>query len=159
MPTSKNQINFQIFKACADDMSGIFKLVKELAVFEKEPEAVITNPEIYLRDWLKGFFDVLVAKVDEEIVGIALYHPAYSSWRGRMIYLDDLIVTETMRGCGIGKALLNSVFEEARKANAPICKWQVLDWNKDAVEFYEKLGAILDKGWWNVRLNMVSSSN
>lgn len=156
MPDQKKQLDFQILKAEAEDMEGIFRLVKELAAFEREPDSVITSPEIYLDDWLKGFFDVLVAKYENQIVGIAMYHPAYSSWRGRMIYLDDLIVTELMRGYGIGKALLEGVFEEARKANASICKWQVLDWNKDAIDFYDKLEATYDKGWWNVRVMVAS---
>jgi GNAT superfamily N-acetyltransferase len=116
MPESTNPSNFSIFKACEDDMHGIFECVKELAVFEKEPDSVITNPEIYLNDWLKAWFDVLVAKADQKIVGIALYHPAYSSWRGRMMYLDDLIVTEDYRGMGIGKALLEAFLEESKKS-------------------------------------------
>lgn len=158
MADKRKQSYFTIAKATEKDIPGIFDCVKELALFEMAPEAVITNPVVYLEDWLKGWFEVLVAKSDDRIVGIALYHPAYSSWKGRMMYLDDLIVTGSYRGLGIGKALLDAFITEAKKSNAVICKWQVLDWNKEAVGFYEKIGAELDKGWWNVKLMTLSYS-
>lgn len=154
MATYSQQTNFTISKATEADINGIFDCVKELALFEKAPDEVITSTDIYLNDWLKGWFEVLVAKSEDKIVGIALYHPAYSSWKGRMMYLDDLIVTESYRGLGIGKALLDAFLIEAAKSNAVLCKWQVLDWNTDAVDFYERKGAVIEKGWWNVKRKM-----
>lgn len=155
MDKSLESINFTISKAAQEDMPGIFNLVSELALFEKEPQSVITSPETFLQDWSKGWFDAFVAKLPNgEIVGLAMFHPAYSSWRGKMLYLDDLIVTEAHRGTGIGNELLQMVIAEAGKMNAKCCKWQVLDWNTPAIEFYDKIGAHFDKGWWNIRLDI-----
>lgn len=150
-----DNFNFTISKAVHEDMQGIFNLVSELALFEKEPQSVVTSPKIFLQDWSKGWFDAFVAKSSNgDIVGLAMFHPAYSSWRGKMLYLDDLIVTQAHRGAGIGNELLLKLIEEAGKMNATCCKWQVLDWNTSAIEFYDKIGAHFDKGWWNVRLDI-----
>lgn len=133
------------------DFPAIIELVKELALFEKAPEAVTVTPEEYLEDWKKGFFQIRLAKMNDEIIGMALYYNAYSSWKGRMLYLDDLIVTEKHRGLGAGALLLNAVIDEARKLNARLVKWQVLDWNTNAIDFYKMKGAEIEEGWWNVK--------
>ena len=148
-PITKPQIT--ITPAKDKDFPSIINLVKELALFEKAPEAVTVTEEEYLNDWRKGLFQIRLAKLQDEIIGMALYYNAYSSWKGRMLYLDDLIVTEKHRGCGVGALLLNAVIEEARKLNARLVKWQVLDWNTNAVDFYNKKGAEVEEGWWNVK--------
>ncbi len=133
------------------DMEAVWLLVKELAVFEKAPEEVVTTPDTYRQWYAEGVFDCLVAELDGNIVGIALYYSAFSTWKGKMLYLDDLIVTKKHRGKGIGTQLLTHFIHTARLKGANIVKWQVLDWNKEAITFYEKMGAIIEKDWWNVK--------
>ncbi len=138
-----------IRKATSEDMSGVHELVRQLATYEKAPHEVITTPEEYRNDYADGVFDCLVAVQGHEIVGIALYFLAYSTWKGRMYYLDDLVVREKMRGKGIGHQLFDALIEEARKNDIRRIKWQVLDWNAPAIHFYEKYKACFDKEWWN----------
>jgi GNAT superfamily N-acetyltransferase len=144
---------FTIRKAQPEDMPAIHSLVRELALFEKEPDAVITNPEEYLKDMENGWFESLVALTDEnEIAGMALFHRAYSSWKGKMIYLDDLIVTEKFRGQGAGRLLLESLIQYAKSQDARLLKWQVLDWNADAINFYKGLGVDFEDEWLNCKM-------
>jgi len=152
MDKAKKEHNITIDLANESDIPAIVELVKELALFEKEPQAVIISPEIYLDDWQKGFFHLFVARMNDEIIGMALYYNAYSSWRGRMLYLDDLIVTEKHRGIGAGALLLDRIMEEGIRLNARVVKWQVLDWNTAAIDFYEKRGATIERNWWNVKI-------
>ncbi len=152
MEKAKTGHNITIDLANEADFPAIINLVKELAHFEKEPDAVIVTPEIYLDDWRKGFFHLFVARLNDEVIGMALYYNAYSSWRGRMLYLDDLIVTEKHRGIGAGAMLLDKVMKEGIRLNARVVKWQVLDWNTPAIDFYEKRGATIERNWWNVKV-------
>ena len=138
-----------------DDAPAIQSLIQELADFEKEPDAVDTTVESLRED---GFgpdpvFQVFVAEDDDrEVVGIALFFMGYSTWKGRMLYLDDLVVRESVRGQGIGRALLDRLMLQAKEAKAQVVCWQVLDWNKPAVDFYESVGTTIQKGWWNCRV-------
>ena len=152
MDKTKIEAKVTINLAKEEDIPAIANLIKELAIFEKEPEAVIVTPEILLDDWRKGLFHLFVAHLEEEIIGMALYYTAYSSWRGRMLYLDDLIVTEKHRGIGAGALLLDKVMEEGIRLKARVVKWQVLDWNTPAIDFYEKRGATIERNWWNVKV-------
>ena len=86
------------------------------------------------------------------MVGIALYYETFQTWRGRIYYLEDFIVSEKYRGFGIGKMLMEAFITEAISANATLVKWQVLDWNEQAIKFYEKMGAKIEKEWWNVKM-------
>jgi GNAT superfamily N-acetyltransferase len=88
----------------------------------------------------------------DKIEGIALYYTAYSTWKGRMLFLEDLVVTETLRGTGIGKQLFDAVVAEARRTGANRMKWQVLNWNEPAIGFYKRIGANLDPEWLNGNL-------
>jgi GNAT superfamily N-acetyltransferase len=139
-------------KATRADMPAVHGLVRELAVYERaEPELIATVAD-YERDFEAGIFEVLLAKEREEVVGMALYHFAYSTWKGRMMYLEDFVITEARRGEGIGQVLFDAFLEEARHSGCRLVKWQVLDWNEPALRFYEKYAAAIEKDWWNGKL-------
>jgi GNAT superfamily N-acetyltransferase len=140
-----------IRKGNPEDMKSVLQLIQELAIFEKEPDAVLITEEDLVRD---GFgenpsFHVFVAEVEKEIVGIALYYYRYSSWKGKTIHLEDLIVKDKMRGSGLGFALYSEIMKQGKKDNVRRIEWNVLDWNTPAVHFYENSGAkVLDE--WRV---------
>lgn len=132
-------------------MKAVLGLIQELADFEKESDAVVVTVEDLVRDGFgpSPLFDVFVAEVEKEIVGIALYYYRYSTWKGKTIHLEDLIVKEKMRGTGLGYALYSEVIKQGKKDKVRRIEWNVLDWNTPAVEFYKKSGAkILDE--WRV---------
>jgi GNAT superfamily N-acetyltransferase len=138
-----------IRKGNPDDMKAVLELIQDLANFEKEPEAVVVTVEDLVRD---GFgpaplFDVFVAEVESEVVGIALYYYRYSTWKGKTIHLEDLIVKEKMRGTGLGYALYSEVIKQGKKDKVRRIEWNVLDWNTPAVEFYKKSGAKILDDW------------
>ena len=138
-----------------DDVPQLFELVTELAIFEKAHHELVNTPERMLAD---GFgddplFGVLVAEDETKIVGMSLYYFRYSTWKGKRLYLEDLIVRESYRGHGIGKALLEATREVARQTACTGMMWQVLDWNEPAVQFYKQFGARVDAGWWNCHVD------
>lgn len=137
------------------DVPAAFTLVQELALFEKAPHEVDNTPERMLQD---GFsenpvFGFLVAELANQVVGISFYYFRYSTWKGKRLYLEDLLVTEQHRGKGIGKLLFDATIEIARKFNCNGMSWQVLDWNTPAIDFYKKYGAQLDGQWVNCSLS------
>ncbi len=138
--------------ATVADMPAVHALMFELAVYEKSPESVKATVEEYVRDFGAGVFRSQVAEHRGEVVGMILYFMAYSSWRGRMLYLDDFVVTERYRRFGVGKLLFDAFIAEAKKEGVRIAKWQVLDWNEPALRFYEKNMAIIEKDWWNGKI-------
>ncbi|REH00055.1 GNAT family N-acetyltransferase [Flavobacterium aquicola] len=141
----------KIRKGQKEDMKGVLALIQELAVFEKEPDAVLITAEDLVRDGFgdKPLFEVFVAEAEKEIVGIALYYNRYSTWKGKTIHLEDLVVKESMRGTGLGYALYSEVIKQGQKDKVRRIEWNVLDWNTPAIDFYEKSGAkILDE--WRV---------
>lgn len=133
-------------------MSALHALVYELAVYEKAPEEVVTTPEEYTRDFREGRFECFVAEGSQGIAGMALFFMAYSTWKGKMLYLDDLVVSEPYRRRGIGKRLFEAVLEEGRRRGCRLVKWQVLDWNEPALAFYRKYNAVIETDWWNGKL-------
>lgn len=137
----------QIRKMSEADIPGIHALVRELAEYERGLHKVTTTPESYLRDYRDGIFDAYVAEKDGEIVGMSLYFMAFSTWRGRMLYLEDFIVREAMRGTGIGKLLFEAFLDEARKQDVALVKWQVLEWNEPGINFYKKYDVVFDDEW------------
>lgn len=147
--TAKKTI--KIRSASSSDMPTVHKLVMELAVFEKAPNEVVTTVREYEQDFKNGWFDILLATEDENVVGMALFNKAYSTWKGAMIYLEDLIVIESHRGQGIGRLLLDELYEKSRQMGAKLVKWQVLDWNVDAIAFYKKDGVKLEDEWINCK--------
>ena len=138
-----------IRKGTKKDMSAVLELIKELATFEKEPNAVVVTVSDLERD---GFgeiplFYTFIAEQNNEIVGMALYYYRYSTWKGRTIHLEDLIVKEKMRGSGLGFELYSSVIAQGKNDGVRRIEWNVLDWNTPAIEFYEKSGAKVLKDW------------
>ncbi len=148
-------MNYIIRNAIPEDMDQVLDLIKELATFEKEPDAV----EVTVQELVKeGFgehplFHCFVAEVDHKIVGIALVYYRFSTWKGRSIHLEDLIVKESMRGTGLGSALYAEVIKYAKSKGVRRVEWVVLDWNKNAIDFYEKSGAKLLKDWYLVQMD------
>ncbi len=136
------------------DIARALQLVQELAIYERCPEEVVVS-EQQMKDWGFGankIFDFFVAEENEIIHGIALYYYKYSTWKGKCIFLEDIIVTETMRGRGIGKKLFDAVAAVAKKENVKRLEWQVLEWNETAINFYKKYKATFDSGWINCKL-------
>ena len=148
-------MEFTIRDARPEDMEHVLALIQHLADFEKEPDAV----EVTKDDLVKhGFgeqrmFHCFVAETDEGISGIALVYPRYSTWKGPAIHLEDLIVSENMRGSGLGTALLDEVVRYGHSLGVKRICWEVLDWNEPAIEFYEKKGANVLRDWDVVQLD------
>ena len=142
-------MNFKIRKGQQNDMPSVFKLIQELAIYEKEPDAVhITVDDLITHGFRENpQFNIFVAEVEGEIIGMALFYNRFSTWDGLSLHLEDLIVTEACRGKGIGKALYDSVLDFAIKAGKKRVEWVVLDWNTPAVEFYKSTGATMLEDW------------
>jgi len=138
-----------------EDCLRLLELVNELALYEKFPQEVTVTLQEF-ED--AGFgqnpvYKAFVAEVDGLIVGFALYYIRYSTWKGCRMYLEDLIVTEALRGRGIGKLLFDRLILEAREQGFSGMVWQVLDWNEPAINFYKKYGASVEAGWLNASLS------
>lgn len=142
----------KIRQAESNDIPAIYQLVKELAEYEKEGKAVTATVEDYLNDFKEGIFECLVAENKNEIIGIAIYYMTYSTWKGKMLYLEDFVVSTNHRRKGIGQQLYNAYLAAAKQAGAKIVKWQVLNWNQPAIEFYKKNNAIIEEKWWNCKI-------
>jgi len=149
-----------IRKGNPEDMESVLGLIQELAIFEKEPEAVVITVDDLVRDGFgeKPLFNVFVAEIEDEsgnkeIVGIALYYYRYSTWKGKTIHLEDLIVKEKMRGTGLGSALYAEIMKQGKKDNVRRVEWNVLDWNTPAVKFYENSGAKILEEWRVVQMD------
>lgn len=136
------------------DLPRTLELVKELAAFERAPEQVTNTLDAMERDGFgpNPIFGFFVAEVAGEIVGISLYYWRYSTWKGKRLYLEDIIVTESHRGKGIGKALFDRTLNYSLEQNCTGMMWQVLDWNEPAIKFYQKYGAALSNEWINCSL-------
>lgn len=151
-----------IRKGNPEDMKSVLGLIQELAIFEKEPDAVVITEEDLVRDGFgeKPLFQVFVAEIDsnetnngKEIVGIALYYYRYSTWKGKTIHLEDLIVKEKMRGTGLGTALYSEIMKQGKKDNVRRVEWNVLAWNTPAVNFYKNSGARILDDWQVVQMD------
>lgn len=143
------QINIR--RAVKEDCSRLMELVHELAEYEKAPEEVTVSFEHFEQS---GFgpdpvWWAFVAEADGKVEGFALYYIRYSTWKGQRLYLEDLIVTEKMRGQGLGKLLFDRLIKETKEKGFSGMVWQVLDWNEPAINFYKKYNAALDGGWIN----------
>jgi len=154
-----------IRKATREDIPAMLNLIKELADFEKAPDEVTVDP-LHFEESGFGPNPVWWAFVAETpstpstpsttsaISAFALYYIRYSTWKGQVMYLEDLIVTEKSRRMGIGKLLIERLIEEAKEKGFKRIVWQVLDWNQPAIDFYKKLGAKFDNEWVNVTLDV-----
>lgn len=148
-------MKYLIREANKNDMSQVFQLINELAVFEKEANAVEVTVSDLERDGfgVNKLFHCFVAEAEGSIKGMALIYNRYSTWKGPIIHLEDLIVTEEMRGTGIGTALLNAVVQYGHKLGVKRINWEVIDWNEPAIKFYESKGANVMRDWDVVQLN------
>ena len=131
------------------DMPNVLELIQELATFEKEPDAVVVTVADLERDGFGNnpLFHTFIAEEDGEIVGMALYYYRYSTWKGKTIHLEDLIVKEKMRGSGLGFALYSEIIAQGKRDNVRRIEWAVLDWNTPAIDFYIKSGAKVLEDW------------
>ena len=136
------------------DLPRVLALIQELAEYERAPEAVTNTLDMMRRDGFgpEPIFGFFVLESGADIVGLALFYTAYSTWKGRMLYLEDLVVTEAARRGGYGRRLFDAVVAEARRTRAQRLKWQVLNWNEPAIAFYKKLGATIEDEWLNGNL-------
>ena len=144
-----------IRKATKNDMPSVLELIQELATFEKEPDAVLVTVDNLIRDGFSEnpLFQCFVAEVDGEIIGMALYYYRYSTWKGKTIHLEDLIVKENKRGTGAGFALYKEIIKQGKAENVRRIEWNVLDWNTPAIDFYEKSGAKVLGDWRVVHMD------
>ena len=145
----------QIRNAVEQDMPNVLKLIKELATFEKQPDAVVITADDLVRDGFSKnpLFYTFVAEVDNKIIGIAIYYYRYSTWKGKIIHLEDLVVKDKMRGTGLGYALYSEIIKQGKRDNVRRIDWHVLDWNTPAIEFYEKSGAKVLKNWYLAQMD------
>lgn len=143
-----------IRQGTADDLPAVLQLIKELAAYENAPNEVTLTLEDMLKDGFgeKPLFELLVAESNGSILGMALYFYSYSTWKGKCIYLEDIVVKEDARRKGIGLQLFEALIKKARDFGAQRLQWQVLDWNQPAISFYKKINANLDPSWINCKL-------
>ena len=144
-----------IRKATKNDMPSVLELIQELATFEKEPDAVVVTVDDLVRDGFSEnpLFQCFVAEVDNEIIGMALYYYRFSTWKGKTIHLEDLVVRESKRGTGAGFALYKEIIKQGKAENVRRIEWNVLDWNTPAIDFYEKSGAKVLGDWRVVHMD------
>ena len=150
-----------IRKAKADDMVSVLDLIKELAEFEREPKSVTIGVNDLIND---GFcnnpkFKCLVAEIKSKVVGMALFYGRYSTWKGRTLHLEDLIVKKAFRGKGIGKKLYKKFIEIAKEESVMRAEWVALDWNVNAIKFYKNSGAKVLSDWKTIQIDKKSINN
>ena len=155
-------MNISIRKAVEADCPSMMELIRELALYEKAPGEVTVSTDHFKESGFgpKPVWWAYVAENTDEngkslIVGFALYYIRYSTWKGQRLYLEDILVTEKMRGKGIGKLLFDRLLEVCKEENYSGMAWQVLDWNEPAIHFYKKYpGVNFDESWVNCSINM-----
>ena len=143
-----------IRKGLASDLPRVLELIKELAAYEKAPLEVENTVEEMMEDGFKEnpIYYLLIAEENSIILGIAIYYIKYSTWKGKCVFLEDIIVTETERGKGTGAKLFEEVIRISKEMKVRRMEWQVLDWNEPALNFYKKYNAHLDPEWVNGKL-------
>lgn len=144
-----------IRKAASADCPQMLELIKELAAYEKAPDQVTVSMEEFVTAGFgdRPIWEAFVAEVESRIVGLSLFYIRYSTWKGRRLYLEDIVVTEEMRGKGIGTLLFEATWKLCRNRGYNGMVWQVLDWNEPAINFYRKYGAAFDTAWWNASMD------
>jgi GNAT superfamily N-acetyltransferase len=144
-------MNCTIRKGRREDLPQVLKLIKELALYEKAPQEVTNTVDDMEKDGFgeNPIYGLFVAEQEGRIIGIAIYYTKYSTWKGKCIYLDDIVITESERCKGIGRKLFEEVIKVSKVTGANRMEWQVLEWNTPAIEFYKKFNAVLDPEWIN----------
>jgi len=145
-------MDIKIRDAQINDVSGIYNLVEELAIYENSRHEMWLSLEEYIQFFEDKDFEAIVATLNEEVVGTCIFYNTYSTWKGRMLYLEDFVVRKEHRRHGIGQLLFNQYVSIAKQRGCALVKWQVLDWNEPALKFYEKYDAIIEKEWWNGKI-------
>ena len=154
-------MDITIRKAKKEDMSRVHELIMELAVYEKLPQEVELNQNNLVNDAFgeNPLFHCFVAEVNSKVEGMAIIYNRYSTWKGKTVHLEDLIVTKNMRNKGIGALLLDKVILFGKQMNVKRISWEVIDWNKKAIKFYERKGAKLISDWNIIHLNNEAIKN
>jgi len=134
------------------DLPFIHDLVRELAIYEHAEDAFTATLDTYRKDFEAEVFEFIVAETDGEVIGMALYYLTYSTWKGKMLYLEDFVVKEAYRRSGAGQLIFDAFLEQARQKECVLTKWQVLDWNEPAIKFYKKNDADLENEWINCKI-------
>jgi len=147
-----SSFNINIRLATIDDIPFIHALVLELAEYEEAAQEFLITKDYYKEEFEKGTFECIVAEKADEIIGICIYYLTFSTWKGRMLYLEDFVVKSGYRNQGIGQLLYDRFIEISKEKQCTMVKWQVLDWNDPAIKFYEKNGATIEKEWWNAKV-------
>ena len=168
-------MNIKIRRAVKEDCESMMQLIHELAIYEREPDAITVTFNHFVESGFgeKPVWWAFVATLPrpspggegeaeneanilkDEVVGFALYYIRYSTWKGQRMYLEDFLVSEKMRGKGIGQLLFDKLIDECKERKYSGMAWQVLNWNEPALNFYTKIdGVVIDKGWFNLRLEM-----
>ncbi|MCI5084072.1 MAG: GNAT family N-acetyltransferase [Saprospiraceae bacterium] len=145
-------MQIKIRDARLEDLPQVHELVRELAIYEKAEKEFIATLEDYETDFKAGIFEVILAEAEAQTIGMCLYYMTYSTWKGRMLYLEDFVVKSAFRQMGVGQLLFDAYLAKAKEKGCRMTKWQVLDWNEPAVKFYEKNNAIIEKEWWNGKI-------
>ena len=159
MPTIDIENAIQISPAKLEHAEGIWKMIHQLAIFERAEQEHTVTLEQLQKDLKNGKFHAFVAlSVDgggsKTVVGIAVFYPIYSTWKGHSYYLEDIIVEESLRRQGIGKKLFEAVLDFSKKNGASRLGWQVLEWNEPAINFYKNYGAEMDDDWLTCRIRL-----
>lgn len=154
-------MDITIRKAKKEDMSRVHELIMELAIYEKLPQEVEINLSDLVNDGFgeKPLFHCFVAEINSTVEGMAIIYNRYSTWKGKTVHLEDLIVTKNMRNKGIGALLLDKVILFGKEMNVKRISWEVIDWNKKAIKFYERKGAKLINDWNIIHLNNEAIKN
>ncbi len=150
---AQEKLEVKLRKAAPSDMQAVLQLIKQLAEYEKAPQEVtVTVDELIHDGFTTNLFNCIVAKINSKVIGMALYYPRYSTWKGRTIHLEDFIVEKEHRKKGIGKKLFDAVVKEAQEFGAKRLEWVVLEWNAPALNFYDKINAHYEKDWFLAQL-------
>tara|TARA_B100001248_G_C27373462_1_gene452909 strand:- start:284 stop:760 length:477 start_codon:yes stop_codon:yes gene_type:complete len=150
-----------IRKAKANDMVSVLDLIKELAEFEREPKSVILSVSDLINDGFSNNpkFRCIVAEIKNKVVGMALFYDRYSTWKGRTLHLEDLIVKKAFRGKGVGKKLYKKFMKIAKEEDVMRAEWVALDWNVNAIKFYKNSGAKVLNDWKTIQIDKKSINN
>ncbi len=142
-----NKINIRA--AEYQDIPAIYEMVIGLAKYEKEPDAVTASIATYQSSFKQDWWSSEVATLDQKIIGMTIFYRSFSTWKGKMMYLEDFFVDPNYRQLGVGEQLFKSFLDRAKEEECVLVKWQVLDWNEPALKFYKKMEAEIQKEWWN----------